>query len=122
MPPPRPCLSPACPVYAEPGKSRCAEHARQESRAARQEGRRSPGTTAPWAKARARALQRAGHTCELCGRTDAEARAAGTWLEVHHEDGQGVRATEHDQAKLTVLCRQPCHVQTFRQTYRKGAP
>lgn len=110
----RPCLERGCPEYALPGKSRCEEHQAQ----ARKTGARSPGTTAAWRKARQIALDRAGHRCEKCGRTEAQARADGTWLEVHHRDGAGVRAQVHDQAQLQVLCRKPCHLATWRRGER----
>jgi 5-methylcytosine-specific restriction endonuclease McrA len=120
----RPCIERlpdgrGCPEYAIPGKSRCETHQRQ----ALKEGRRSPGTTAAWRKARKAALERAGRKCEKCGRTQDQARADGTWLEVHHVSGAGVRAKEHDPDDLQVLCRQPCHLDTWRaqtrQTWRE---
>ena len=96
-----------CPRYAIPGKSRCEEHQREvPSRG---------GTTPAWSRARTAALKRAGYRCEECGRTEQQARDAGTWLEVHHVEGEGVRAETHDLAKLKVLCRVPCHKKTLRK-------
>lgn len=119
MKPLRPCIDRlpdgrGCPHYALPNLARCEHH----HAVALKEGRRSPGTTAAWRKARTAALERAGRRCQKCGRTEAQARAAGTWLEVHHLDGEGVRAKTHDDARLQVLCRQPCHLDTLRATTR----
>ena len=119
MRPAKPCIERlpdsglGCPRMALEGQSRCAEHARQ----ARRDGTSSPGTTAAWRKARAAALRRAGHRCEKCGRKEAQARQDGTHLEVHHRSGAGVRAKQHDQADLEVMCRR-CHVDTMRATPR----
>jgi len=68
----------------------------------------------PWEAA----LQREGHRCEKCGRTEEQARAAGTWLEVHPRDGHGVRAKQHDLDRIEVLCRTPCHLATLRAASR----
>ena len=119
MKPPRPCIERlpdgrGCPEYAEPGQARCTEH----RHLAVKDGRRSPGTTAAWRKARAAALRRAGHRCEKCGRTEEQTRAAGTHLEVHHRSGAGVRATQHDLDDLQVLCRTPCHTATWKRETR----
>jgi hypothetical protein len=103
-----------CPEYALPGEARCEEHHHE----AVKNKRRSPGTTGAWRKAREEALRRAGHRCEKCGRTEEQARAAGTWLEVHHPDGRGVRADHHDVEALQVLCRKPCHLDTLRKKTR----
>lgn len=103
--PPRPCLEHRCPEMALPGRSRCKDHDVN-------------GTTPAWRKARIAALKRARYTCEDCGRTEAEAKRDGTWLEVHHINGEGVRAKRHDLATLVVLCRKPCHERTF--TERSG--
>ncbi len=113
-PPVRPCIERlpdgrGCPEYALPGKPRCAQHHAQAAKT----GQRSPGTTAAWRKARAAALARAHDMCQKCGRTEAQAKAAGTWLEVHHRSGAGVRAKTHDPDDLEVLCRTPCHVDTL---------
>jgi hypothetical protein len=110
MPAPKPCLSPRCPEFAEPGKSHCRAHMPKS---------RSRGTTASWAQARKVALDRAGHRCERCGRTEQQARADGTWLEAHHADGRGVSADEHDLDQIVVLCRQPCHLDTLRSQRAK---
>jgi 5-methylcytosine-specific restriction endonuclease McrA len=122
MPAPRPCIervggrgSAGCPRYAVPGKSRCEEHQREHEKRRRQEGG-SPGTTPAWARARKKALEREGYRCQNCGRTEDQARAAGTWLEVHHVDAAGVRAPTHDLSKLEVLCRTPCHTATLAAT------
>ena len=118
-PPVRPCIERlpdgrGCPRYAREGDSRCEECRRR----ALKNRDLSPGTTPEWRRARKLALERAGHRCEKCGRTEAEARAAGTWLEVHHRSGAGVRAKTHDLADLEVLCRTPCHTATMRATPR----
>src|SRR5688572_26826123 len=94
----RPCLHHRCPEYAEPGKSYCDGHAHEAV-----QGRTSPGTTPAWRRARGAALERAGYRCEKCGRTEEQARAAGTHLEVHHVDGRGVGAQQHDLDQLRVL-------------------
>jgi len=112
--PVRPCIDrlpdgKGCPAYALPGRSRCEKH---EATAVKT-GARSGGTTGAWRAARKVALARTNHTCEKCGRTEAEVRAAGSWLEVHHLQGPGVRAAQHDQRDLQVLCRVPCHVATY---------
>lgn len=122
MKPPKPCLTAGCTRYAVPGGSRCAEHTAQDDADARRTGRRSPGTTAAWKKAREKALRRAGYRCEKCGRTKAQAEAAGTWLEVHHKEGRGVNRDRHDQAQLQVLCRTPCHVATLKQPRKPWPP
>jgi 5-methylcytosine-specific restriction endonuclease McrA len=110
----RPCIERlpdgrGCPEYAVLGKSGCEAHQRQ----ALKDGRRPPGTTSAWKKARKAALERAGYRCEKCGRTEDQARAAGTHLEVHHRDGRGVRANQHELDQLEVLCRTPCHTATW---------
>lgn len=121
--PPRPCIERlpdgrGCPRYAEEGRPRCAEHHAQ----ALKTGRRSPGTTAAWARARKLALSRAGKKCEKCGLTDAASRAAGLGgLHVHHVDGRGVRAASHDQALLQVLC-PTCHRNLVRRSTRQTWP
>jgi hypothetical protein len=112
---PKPCIERlpdgrGCPEYAYDGP-RCEAH---KSRSG--EG----GTTAAWRRARKIALERTGYRCERCGRTAEQARADGTHLEVHHVDGRGVGAEEHDQALLRVLCRTPCHTATMRATPRQG--
>jgi hypothetical protein len=111
MPVVRPCLVHRCPNYAEPAGSYCDDHAAEAPKGS------SPGTTAAWRRARKAALERAGHRCEKCGRTEQQARADGTHLEVHHVDqgAGGVRAEHHDLSKLRVLCRTPCHTETFRR-------
>lgn len=117
--PPKPCLERlanglGCPRYALEGDSRCEEH----RRLALKMGLRSPGTTAPWRRARRSALERARWRCETCGRNDADSRAAGLGgLHVHHLDGRGVPAQVHDLDKLEVRC-PPCHRRTFRPTPR----
>lgn len=101
----RPCIERlpdgrGCPEYAYDGP-RCPEHTREAMR----DGTRSPGTTPAWSRARKLALERAGYRCERCGKTDAESRAEGRGgLHVHHVDGRGVRAQEHDQVLLEVRC------------------
>ena len=95
---PRPCLERGCVRYAEAG-SYCAEHDR-------------PRSQAGWKKVREKALQKAGRRCWKCGITEQQAKANGTWLEVHHLDNRGIRAGVHDERELRVLCR-PCHVLTF---------
>ncbi|MEJ7783813.1 MAG: hypothetical protein WKF96_03350 [Solirubrobacteraceae bacterium] len=117
--PVRPCIDrlsdgKGCPEYALPGESRCEEH----HALAAKNRTRPAGTTAAWRRARLIALKRTGYTCEKCGRTDAQAKADGTWLEVHHRRGEGVRAAQHNQADLQVLCRQPCHLDTLRAKTR----
>jgi DNA-directed RNA polymerase subunit RPC12/RpoP len=103
-----------CPEYAIPGKSRCEQHQRE----AMVKRDLSPGTTPAWRKARNLALERTGYRCERCGRTDAQSRAeGGGGLHVHHIDGRGVRAQEHDQALLEVRC-PPCHRLTLRRKTR----
>jgi hypothetical protein len=116
---PKPCIERlpdgrGCPEYAYDGP-RCEQHEAE----AKKNGASGSGTTAAWAKARKIALERTGYRCERCGRTDEQARADGTHLEVHHLDGRGVGALHHDQAKLRVLCRTPCHTATMRATPRK---
>ena len=103
-----------CPSYALPGKARCELHQRE----AMANRNLSPGTTPEWRRARKLALERAGHRCSKCGRTEAEARAAGSWLEVTTCSGAGVRSATHDLADLVVMCRRPCHTATFRATPR----
>jgi 5-methylcytosine-specific restriction endonuclease McrA len=84
----RPCLVHRCVNYAVDGRSYCAQH------------RPYVGTTPRWRKARKEALRRARHRCQRCGATQR--------LEVHHQDGRGIYAAEHDQALLEVLCA-TCH-------------
>lgn len=112
--PPVPCAEHRCREYALPGKSRCAQH-HETAKAA---GKVQQGTTAAWRRARTVALERAGHRCESCGRAEVEVRAAGSWLEVHHQDGRGARAVTHDLSKLEVLCRE-CHLRTIRRATRE---
>lgn len=117
--PVRPCIERlpdgrGCPEYAVTGGSRCERH-QSEAVATRKV---SGGTTAAWRKARNAALERTGRMCEKCGRTQDEARADGTWLEVHHRDGRGVRAEQHDLDQLEVLCRTPCHTATWARRTR----
>jgi DNA-directed RNA polymerase subunit RPC12/RpoP len=119
MKPPKPCIERlpggvGCPAYAIPGKSRCEAHQR-EALAKRD---LLPGTTPEWRQARKLALKRTGYRCERCGKTDAESRAEGKGgLHVHHVDGRGVRAQEHDQALLEVRC-PSCHRRTLRKKTR----
>jgi DNA-directed RNA polymerase subunit RPC12/RpoP len=119
---PKPCIERlsdgrGCPEYAIPGRSRREAH-RREALAKRD---LSPGTTPAWRKARKIALERTGYRCERCGKTDAESRAEGKGgLHVHHVDGRGVRAQEHDQALLEVRC-PPCHRLTLRRASVKRA-
>ncbi len=123
MPAVRPCIERlpsgiGCPKYAIPGKSRCEEHQR-EAIASRVI---SGGTTPAWRRARKIALERTGYTCERCGKTDADSRAAGDGgLHVHHVDGRGVRAEKHDQVLLEVRC-PPCHRLTLRRATLQRAP
>jgi hypothetical protein len=112
--PPKPCAEHRCREYALAGKSRCAEH-HETAKAA---GQVQQGTTAAWRRARTLAMERAGYRCERCRRTEAEVKAAGSWLEVHHQDGAGTRAATHDLSKLEVLCREPCHLATLRKATR----
>lgn len=98
-----------------PGKSRCATHHAEALKA----GQVNVGTTPAWRKARTEALRRAKHRCSTCGLTDTASRAAGLGgLHIHHLDGRGVRAKEHDQELLEVRC-QPCHTDLVRRGTRK---
>ncbi len=123
MRPPTPCIERlptgvGCPNYAEPDSSRCAQHGHLAPKG------RSKGTTTSWRKARQAALRRSGNRCEKCGRTEQQARADGTWLEVHHltgshlTPGRSLERTEHPLEELQVLCRKPCHLETLRKKTR----
>lgn len=110
----RPCIERlpddrGCPEYAIPGKSRCERH---EAEAVKNRNSENPGTTPEWRRARKAALERDGHRCTRCGKTQAQAKAESKHnrgLEVHHMDGEGSsRQGPHDLDKLATLCH-GCH-------------
>lgn len=110
----KPCLgsveNPRCPAYAEPGKSRCAEHHREwerQRKASGATGRR--GTTREWSKARLASLAAHHWRCVGCKRHISEIKAMGGKLHVHHINGD---AKDHDLANLEPRCSLPgggCH-------------
>lgn len=80
---------------------------------------KSSGNPGPgWGKARRKALERDGHTCQNCGKCRGEVN----WLDVHHiiprrefEDVQD----SHELSNLVVLCRS-CHVKAERGSIEVG--
>jgi hypothetical protein len=105
---PKPCIERlsdgrGCPNFAvvgvngKGGNGRCEQHG----------GKPYKGGTHAWKKARAAALNEAGNRCERCGKTQAQARAEGKPLQVHHlERGASIASGRHD--RLRALCR-VCH-------------
>jgi 5-methylcytosine-specific restriction endonuclease McrA len=118
---PRPCAfrfpdRRGCPSYAEPGKSYCAEHQRENWRTQRKRGtKRSAG--GEWAALRAAVLERDHHRCQLCAKTEQELRDEGNVLEVHHRDGDH---ENNDLSNLQALCRTPCHRQIAQPAARRA--
>ncbi|MFP5364346.1 MAG: SEC-C metal-binding domain-containing protein [Thermoleophilia bacterium] len=122
MKPPLPCIERladgvGCADYAEPGTSRCADHAHLGPKT------RSRGTTAAWARARKAALERDGWRCTVCGLTQDQAKAEGRGLEVHHVNASHARAgrsldrDEHPLEELVTVCHEH-HRQTMRRKTR----
>lgn len=72
--------------------------------------------TAEWQRLRRRVLDRDGHRCTCCGKTEAQLKVEGNALEVHHRDG------DHENnalPNLTALCRTPCHRQIVQPAVRR---
>lgn len=106
-----------CPHYAEPDGSRCSQCAGLAPKS------KSKGTTTAWRKARLLALERDGWKCTRCGKTQAQAKAEGLGLEVHHlaassrTPGRSIDRDEHPVDELQTLCR-ACHQLTYKRKTR----
>lgn len=102
---PIPCVEHRCPLYAEPGKSRCRTHHNLYERERQQwaTGRRgSAGTTRA---DRRKTFARDHWKCVRCGKHRNEVTKLGGKLHCHHEDGN---SRNDDPANLITLC-EWCH-------------
>jgi 5-methylcytosine-specific restriction endonuclease McrA len=91
------CARPRCPEVIPAGQRFCREHADGWARWKAENPGRSSGYGSQWRRARAAALDRAGHRCQVCGETQG--------LEVHHVDGRSpLDPGANAMTNLQVLC------------------
>jgi len=118
--PPRACLSPRCPLFALPGKSRCQAHQAEYYR--QDNAQRDPGLTAFYASTvwkKTRALFRAANPlCEICATEGREtlAQQVDHRVPVREDPDRAL-----DPTNLRALC-MSCHSRRTRLAEHRGGP